>query len=199
MAGRGEEASLESSCNPLSKKDIGRCCLTVPHTAIPPKKQTNIREFSDVILKIGQRVGPLKAIVGHSFGGNSSVVALHRGLQSEKIVILASPSDVESVFKSFSDFLNLSPKTRSAFQTLVEENVRWPASEISPVKLAAARTEPLLIIHDRKDPEVDFAHAQKIAKAWNPSNLIEVEGEGHYRILKSSKVINSVIEFLQNN
>ena len=43
-------------------------------------RRTNLLEFAEAVLHVGEEVGPLAGVVAHSFGGASTAIAMSRGL-----------------------------------------------------------------------------------------------------------------------
>ena len=53
------------------------------------------------------------------------------------------------------------------------------------------------IFHDDNDDEVLSIEAQCLAKAWPDSTLIQTQGLGHRRIIKSADVADKIIASLK--
>lgn len=166
-------------------------------TGLSLKRRTNIFEFSEVILQIEKQYGSTYAIIGHSFGGAASALAIHRGLKAQKLIMIATPSDLLKVFDSFSGFLNLSRESKSAFQKYVELDAKHAAQDLSPLEIAKDIYAPTLLIHDPLDREVPFSHAERALKAWPNAEICAIEKAGHYRILKNDQAIQMAIAFLK--
>jgi pimeloyl-ACP methyl ester carboxylesterase len=58
-------------------------------------------------------------------------------------------------------------------------------------------TTPALIIHDRDDPDVPYAHGEEIANAWPGAQLVATAGLGHRAILRDPDVVRRTVEFLR--
>jgi pimeloyl-ACP methyl ester carboxylesterase len=59
-------------------------------------------------------------------------------------------------------------------------------------------TAPALIIHDREDPDVPYAHGEEIAAAWPGAELLTTTGLGHRAVLRDPGVIQRTIAFLSD-
>ncbi len=44
------------------------------------------------LVQVGQEIGPLAGIVAHSFGSGAAAIALHRGSQAERAVLISELS-----------------------------------------------------------------------------------------------------------
>jgi pimeloyl-ACP methyl ester carboxylesterase len=57
-------------------------------------------------------------------------------------------------------------------------------------------TTPALIVHDRDDPDVPYAHGEEIARAWPGAELMTTSGLGHRSVLRDPEVIRRTVSFL---
>src|SRR5258708_21621269 len=64
-------------------------------------------------------------------------------------------------------------------------------------RLAPSMRSRLLVLHDRYDREVPFAHGADIAKAWPEARLDALSGLGHRRLLRDPEVIAATTAFIQ--
>ena len=53
-----------------------------------------------------------------------------------------------------------------------------------------------LVIHDRDDTDVPFAHGEEIVGAWTGSRLETTRGLGHRALLRDPSVISRTVAFL---
>jgi pimeloyl-ACP methyl ester carboxylesterase len=62
--------------------------------------------------------------------------------------------------------------------------------------LAAERQLDILLVHDRRDHEVPFSAAERIAAAVPAARFFVTDGNGHARLLRSAKVIAEAVAFV---
>ncbi len=56
-----------------------------------------------------------------------------------------------------------------------------------------------LIIHDKKDKVIPIQRSKNVHKNW-PNNIFEeIEGTGHFPILRTEKVIDRALNFINSN
>ncbi|MEM7535028.1 MAG: hypothetical protein AAF639_22825, partial [Chloroflexota bacterium] len=55
-----------------------------------------------------------------------------------------------------------------------------------------------LIIHDKNDRVIPIEQAINVQRNWANSELLEIEGTGHFRILRTDFVLKKAIEFLED-
>mgnify|MGYP001953379095 CR=1 FL=1 len=59
--------------------------------------------------------------------------------------------------------------------------------------ISVSKSLKSLIIHDINDKVIPISRSKNVHKNWAVSKFMEVEGTGHFRILRTKEVINSVI------
>jgi pimeloyl-ACP methyl ester carboxylesterase len=153
--------------------------------------------FAETLHEVGERYGPLYALVGHSMGGGSIGIALAAGLKTERAVLIASPASLHDVLHRFAHAMHMPPSATQHFvNALRAQIVQRGHSAVDVLELVAKLPTPALVIHARDDREVPFADAERIANAWPQARLLAVEGVGHRRIMRSPDVVAQTVEFL---
>ena len=136
-------------------------------------------------------------IIGHSMGGSAVAIALSEGVESKKVVLISSPSSIESVLKRFAKFIGLPTKSTQRFLNLVGENVGRSAESLNIAKLIQSNSSKGLIIHDKDDMEIPYADARTLEQNWKGAKLISTQGYGHRSILRQKDVWASILGFVQ--
>jgi pimeloyl-ACP methyl ester carboxylesterase len=136
------------------------------------------------------------AVVAHSLGAAAVALALRDGLRASRVVFLAPPAYPPSWFVVFEQRLGLGPEVASLVRARSERRLRlrWP--ELHLPTLAARFEVPLLVLHDRHDPDVPLADGRAIVAAWRGARLVETEGLGHNALLRDPAAVSEVVEFL---
>lgn len=193
--GRGSQ--MGAFAEPLVQAGYHVVALDGPAHGESPGQSTNAGLYSRALVSAQQELGPVKASIGHSFGGGCSILATNLGMQVEKVVIIASPSDYAKVVRNFLDFVRLSPWSEKIFYKILTYKAQLELHEINISKLGSALKMPILIIHDRNDKEVKYQNAEALHQAWTQSELLTTEGLGHRRILKDPQVVQHVVNFIR--
>ncbi|MCB0840748.1 MAG: alpha/beta hydrolase [Bacteroidetes bacterium] len=55
-----------------------------------------------------------------------------------------------------------------------------------------------LIIHDKNDRVIPIDRSKNVHKNWSNSSFKEIEGTGHFRILRTEAVLDMVVAFLES-
>jgi hypothetical protein len=79
----------------------------------------------------------------------------------------------------------------------IECRVATPLSSFDvPAIGRATRTPPVLLVHDRDDPETMFSDSVAISKSWQDSRLHPTSGLGHRRVLRDPWVLQQIVDFV---
>ena len=162
-----------------------------------PGRRTSLVEFAEAIRQIAAAVGPLAGVVAHSFGGASTAIAMSRGLQAARAVLISPPADPVMVTRRFAAAVGLPEPGRRAMQAWIERRVGVSFERLDVPTLAAGFSVPLRLVHDREDREIPWEEGSAIAAAWPGAELVTTRGLGHYRILHDSEVIHGAVQFLE--
>ena len=184
----------------LQNQGFSVAAFNAPAHAYSSSKQTEIMDYGTAIYNTIQQLGNVTALVGHSFGADSSTFMLADKPKIPNLktfVSIGSPSSIVNVVARMADFLELPPKAVAAFNKVLLEKAGKPVEELS---IATAgrdlKVDNVMIVHDRYDEVVPFSDAEEIAKEWTQAHFLITEGYGHNAILKSPEVIQRVTQFL---
>jgi pimeloyl-ACP methyl ester carboxylesterase len=156
----------------------------------------SLPQFSRALREVGSAVGPVHGLIGHSLGGAAVSLAMRSGLHAERAVLLAPPADVVLFSHAFSEHLRIPLRARDVMRQNLENRLQFRFEELHVPTLARAMTAPALIIHDRDDPDVPYAHGEEIAQAWPGAQLVATTGLGHRALLRDADVIQRTVTFL---
>lgn len=155
--------------------------------------------------------GSLHGIVAHSMGGPATVVAAAQfrasepgldraarelGLPARRFVFIAPPIDVRDFLRATAEHFDLSDAAKDELGRRVEKRLGAPLESLYAPLLVRDFEAPLLLIHDRSDPDVPLASGRALAEAWPGSDFVVTEGLGHHRILRDRGVVHRVVDFL---
>lgn len=162
-----------------------------------PGDEAHVGLFARALLEAAAELPPLKAVIGHSMGGASVLLALQMGLRAEAVVSIAAPARLLGVLRGFARHLNLPPRARAAFIRKVERDVGLPVVKLD---VSAYQLDvPGLIVHAQDDNLVPASEAQVMHDAWFDSRLLMLEEGGHQRVLADPRVIASVLDLLRRS
>ena len=167
-----------------------------------PGKHSHLLEFIDSLLAIQQQIGTIDTVMAHSLGGMAAVVAARRGLSVRQLVLFGPHLDVQEMYQSYSNLLNLNPKLSNRFRDKIGQkmaDIFWVTdiwSLLTPANLLAQLDCQGLLIYDSEDEEIPQDQFKSIVQHWLGCRILETEGLGHNHILKDKMVIESVLAFM---
>jgi pimeloyl-ACP methyl ester carboxylesterase len=129
--------------------------------------------FARAMLEAAAELPPLQAVIGHSMGGASAMLAVQLGLRTETLVSIAAPARILGVLRGFARYVGLPPKARSAFIRQVEQDVGMRAATLDVAHYQLDM--PGLIVHAEDDKFVSVKESQAIHEAWFDSRLLRLE------------------------
>ncbi|MFK7970700.1 MAG: alpha/beta fold hydrolase [Bacteroidia bacterium] len=165
-----------------------------------PKGTLTLPANAEIIKGIIHELGKPAAIIGHSFGGSASVLALNSlppSLHPSRFAIMASFSNAEGVFRDFQSRLGM---REGLYQDYVRYTEQLIGDSICNFDLGrmTGRMEHIraLIIHDPKDDTTGFKNAEYYLHFWKNSLLLAPQHAGHH--LGTSEVTEAVCAFVAN-
>jgi pimeloyl-ACP methyl ester carboxylesterase len=170
--------------------------LDAPAHGFSGGRSTSLPEYADAITTVA-RATEARAVVAHSFGGASALLALSRGLALSRVVALAAPSSAERIWGRFVRALGLPRGVAEGARQLLERGVGTTFSSLKLSAYASRIRVPVLVIHDRNDEEVPFAAGEEIARLLPTARLVATEGLGHRRLLRDGRVVGMTVRFLE--
>lgn len=181
---------------PLVEAGFRAVAVDAPAHGDSPGERTNVVDYGRALLRVGREIGPLAAVVAHSFGAAATAGALHLGLAADRVALVSGPASLASFAERWGVEHGLSEGDIPAFIRLIEREVGEPIEDVDVARLALGLTTPALIVHDRDDREIPVGGALAVAAAWAGSRTLITERYGHRRILVARPVVAAVVEFL---
>jgi pimeloyl-ACP methyl ester carboxylesterase len=162
-----------------------------------PGKRTTVLEYGLGLVRAGREIGPLRGVVGHSFGAGALGIALDRGLSADRVALISGPASLVSVVHRWGRGHGLTEGEMPAFFRLVEREIGEPMEPLDIARSAARMSHPALIVHDRGDDEVPLEDGLSVAAAWPGARVLVTERYGHRRILIAKEVVRAVVAFFE--
>ena len=142
------------------------------------------------------KFGEPHAVVAHSLGCLSSVIALRDRRAIPRVVLIAPFVGGATFTDLFAKQLRAGPRTLDRFVTIVESRVGKPLNYFDIV--TSGLGSPTLVVHDRNDRSTPFAHGRLLADSWPDTQLYPTESLGHMRILRNPSVIGEIMAYLDS-
>lgn len=192
----GRGAQLGALVDPLVAAGYRVVALDGPAHGDSPGRTTSAPEFVEALHATRGAVGQFAAIVGHSFGGFTSLLAIAHGLDAGRLVTIGAPSSVPEVLREFQRLVGLPVRAFPAMVRALEQRVGAPMASFDVASFAPRVRAPVLVVHDVGDEEVPYADATRLAELLG-AHLLRTEGLGHRRILYAPGVVSAIVEFIE--
>jgi pimeloyl-ACP methyl ester carboxylesterase len=196
----GHAAQFDAWIEPLVAAGYRAVLFDAPAHGRSGGRQTNIMDMAGAIQHVAGLFGPVHAIAAHSFGAPATLFALRHGLKVDRLALMAAPLSLTLWSVFLAKLLGFPMAVRARLQQRMENRLefRWDEVETDRqlAELAAERKLDVLLIHDRRDREVPFTSAERIAAAVPAARFYVTDGNGHARLLRSAKVIAEAIGFV---
>lgn len=161
-----------------------------------PGDATHLPGFAEALGAAAREIGPLEAVVAHSFGVAATAVALDHGMRAGRVVLIAGPARIGGVFDRYGAMVGLGPRIFGRFHRRIVEMVGRTADSMGIDAIGPRLRVPALVIHDEDDAEIPYEEAGIIEARWPGARLVSVRGHGHRRILRADAVVRDAVAFV---
>ena len=182
----------------LRARGLSVVALDVPAHGESRGDELTAVKFIAAIERSLDRIGPVRAVVGHSMGGAMSLFSIaHRG-GARRVALVSAPSSLKRELQRFAKAVGLSKRGARAFIASVEKHVGRPAADFDVRHVAGKVKMPVLMIHDQTDRQVPVAEAARSAHMLPAAELIVTRGLGHNRLLADPAVVAAIVDFVSD-
>jgi pimeloyl-ACP methyl ester carboxylesterase len=193
-SGRGTQ--LFVFANELRKLNAEVITFDMPAHGQSKGNKTNIVELVACIKEVYTKYGPFDHAIAHSMGSMALLRSLRDGISMKSVAIIASGDKVRNVFYRFSEQFQFSNKVTEQMIQTVEKQFGMNLESYSASMSLEYLEMPLLIVHDKHDKETPFAYSKDLHEIASNSELLLTSGLGHHRILRDSKTVQRIIQFI---
>ena len=175
----------------------------LPAHGLSSGRSTNLIDCARATVSVAEQLGPVHALVTHSFGGLISLVAaeghapMPGKLSTKHIALIASPNHLSDVTEHFAQHWQLDGAGRRAFEHRLERLGGRTLNCFAAVKLLPASGLCGLVVHAPDDVDVPFRCAEEIVAGAPNMELHSFNGLGHRNILFASPVARTVTAYLK--
>ena len=191
----GRPTQFELLIRGLVNAGYGVVALDGPAHGRSPGREANVVLFARALLEAASELPSLCAVIGHSMGGASALLATQMGLRSETLVTIATPSRILGLLRGFARHMGLPPEARAHFVRQVEKVAGIPAAHLDVQRYQLDL--PGMIVHAEDDQVVPVSEADLIHQAWFDSQLLRLPAGGHQRLLSEPLLVQAVLELLE--
>ena len=160
-------------------------------------RRATLPSFAETVFQVAKHYGPLAAVIGHSLGGAATMLALSKGMQAGRTVLIAPAADPMAAADRFGRAVGLAQSLRNQLFDEWEKRFKIPVAGLQVHVNAPFIARPALVVHDLEDREVPWAEGERYARYWPQARLLTTTGLGHHRIAADPQVIDEALRFLQ--
>jgi pimeloyl-ACP methyl ester carboxylesterase len=194
--GRGSQ--LGSFVEPLVAAGMSVVAFDAPGHGDSHDHRIYLTDLADCVTDVIAAIGPVHAIVAHSFGCAAVLLANRRsGARAARNVMISPNVLIEDSVRRFARLVGLDENDRASLEERLAEQTGVGIADLAIENLAAGRDDELLVFHDRDDREVAFEHGHRLAATWPSAELRETSGLGHRKILRDADVLTAAVAFVR--
>jgi len=190
--GRGSQ--LGAFVEPLVAAGLSVVTFDAPAHGDSPGSQLYLTDHADCVVGVVAAIGPVHAIVAHSFGAAAVLLAQSRGgVDAPHNVMIAPNVVIDDAVAKFARVVALDDRDRTTVEAQLAQQSGVGVDSLRLDRLVGTRESALTVIHDRDDREVAVEDGQRLAGMWPDARLVTTLGLGHRRILREPAVIEAVV------
>ena len=160
-------------------------------------ESTDLFEMADVVAQVSASVGGIRGVLAHSLGSIAAARAITNGLQTDYLAMLAPPVSLKTAMVKLGASWALSPEVLAVHLGLMEDRFGpsiW--DKLNLETLCHRLNQRGLIAIDDTDTSISPEESQRLATIWDKADLLRTSGLGHYRIISSPMVMETVLKSL---
>lgn len=157
-------------------------------------RSVDVLDLAEAVDEVARREDA-RAIVAHSLGATATALALSRGLEIERVALLAPPAEVPHFARALASAIGLSRARTEGMLARIRDDL-GDLDALDLRRLASSMRAHALVVHDPEDREVPFEHGRAIAEAWPDARLLAPSGLGHRGGLRDPEVVARVVSFV---
>ncbi len=190
----GSPRDMSDIAAALSRAGARVVAPDLPAHGMSEGEKLSAEDAAAAILAVAAREGPFEAVIAHSFGCPSTVLALEGGLKANALVFFAPPARQIDQFRRLGGRFGLeADEIEEALRRMREAGSTIDSMDL--VAKASARSEPLLIIHATDDEMTLVDGSRELSAAWQTSRLIEAEDLGHNLTMRDPALVAAAVRF----
>ena len=112
--------------------------------------------------------------------------------------MLTTPDKFTERIDDVSEMVGITQKVKNRLTKRLEEETQVDLATLNVSEFVKSiKVKKAMIIHDKNDKVIPIARSKNVHGNWAVSEFKEIEGTGHFRILRTPSVLEDVINFLE--
>jgi pimeloyl-ACP methyl ester carboxylesterase len=170
----------------------------LPGHGFSPAEDCSVGRAAAAILAVAEAMGPVDALVAHSFGCPASTRAMADGLVIRRAALIATPMPTATgnYWPKVKERMDVSDAVIDRAQTLMmAQEAIFPPFDYPA--LAAGMSAKALFVHSLDDEECPPANSRALADAWPGAQTLWVDDLGHRRLAQDAATVARVAAFIE--
>lgn len=171
-----------------------------PSHGFSSKGATSLFEFTELVGILIRKFN-VRELISHSFGGVATTYSLfnNQDLEIDKYVLLTTPDKFVERIDDVSKMVGITNKVKNKLIDRLEIETGIDVLKLNVSDFVKSiKVKKAIIIHDKDDKVIPISRSLNVHKNWGVSQFKEINGTGHFRILRTKKVIDEVINYLKS-
>lgn len=197
----GQAGNFSDIIEELLLNDYTVYAFDGPSHGFSSKGKTSLFEFTELVGVLIKRF-QVKNLISHSFGGVATTYALfnNQDIEINKYVLLTTPDKFTERIDDVSEMVGITEKVKSKLIQRLEKEIKLDVETLNVSRFVkSVHVKDSLIIHDQNDQVIPITRSKNVHRNWDVSRFKEINGTGHFRILRTKEVISMVIDYLEEN
>jgi len=169
--------------------------LDLPGHGFSEAEDASLQSAGAAIAAVAKTLGPIEAMIGHSFGCPAIVHALAQGASAERVVLIATPMPRTQPRRPLELEIPVAPEVLARAEELRAERANDADAFI--VANLPTLTQPCLVIHSLDDEACAFENSQALVDLWPGAQLLAVDQLGHRLVAQDAGVLEQVVAFVE--
>lgn len=169
---------------------IGRAVVTMdlPGHGFSPAEDASPEACGAAVKAVAEALGPVDALVTHSFGGPAGVKAMALGLQVRRAALIAAAIPRRGGWVE---------RLRGRVPDAVLDRAREMAASAYDVEAdVPSMTAEALLVHSLDDEQTPVENAETLAALWPGARLALTEGLGHRLVAQDEATLTRIVDFI---
>lgn len=170
-----------------------------PSHGFSSRGKTNFFEFTELAGILIKKLC-VKLLVSHSFGSVATTYALfqNQDIEIKKYVLISTPDKFTERIDDVSEIIGITDKVKNRLIIRLENEINSDVKNLNVSDfIKSINVKNALIIHDINDKVIPISRSKNVHQNWTKSEFMKIDGTGHFRILRTEKVIDKVIDYLK--
>lgn len=191
----GSMADMEDYIEPLAARGFRAVAFDAPAHGESDGTRTNLIQCAGALLQVSATQGPIFGAIAHSFGGPTAALAMQRGLRLPRLVMLGSPVSVVELSDLRARKAGVPQHVIDIANRRIADRFGFEWDDLATDRLLDGAEVSLMLVHDRDDRSVPFAHGERMETSLG-ARLLRTSGLGHDGVLWDRGVIQAVTDFI---